>query len=128
MQPVVIQAETLWNHTGVNLEKGLIYKFDVQGTWYDADIECGGNGYQMREKIAWYWWPGFWLAQYLRPLKTGERWFQLVGKVGGQVFEIGGGGTFPSPGSGELLCAANDARGFYGNNKGALTLLVTPVT
>lgn len=125
MNPPTIQADTLWNHTGIILETGVTYRFEVHGTWYDASIDCGGEGYEMRERIPWYLWPAFWAAQCLKPLPTGERWFQLVGKVEGQVFEIGGGATLTSPGSGELLCAANDARGFYCNNRGSLSLVVT---
>lgn len=127
MTETIVDARILWNPTGIMLEQGVTYQITVQGVWRDASIECGGEGYRMREKISWYKWPAFWAAQWLRPLPTtGERWFQLVGKVGDSVFEIGGGASIQAPYSGELLCAANDARGFYGNNHGSLTVIVTP--
>ena len=84
-----VSAKVLWNRTGIMLKRGIKYRFNAEGNWCDANIECDANGYAMRQKIAKYKWPLFWAAQGLRPIKTGERWFQLTGKVGNEVFEIG---------------------------------------
>lgn len=121
----IVSADTLWNHTGIILERGVKYRFSAQGVWKDSNIECGPDGYEMRQALPKYKWLIFWAAQFLKLLSTGERWFQLLGKVGDNVFVIGTNTVLTAPASGELLCAANDARGFFGNNEGTLTLVVT---
>lgn len=64
-------------------------------------------------------------------------WFCLMGAIANsenpgkdgthgqlRIFEIGEGATFTPKKSGYLYCFANDAWGFYGNNRGYVTLTV----
>jgi hypothetical protein len=122
---VQVPADILWSRTGITLERGVQYHLCAHGSWYDASIECGPNGYELRQALPMYKWPIFWAAQPLKLMNTQERWFQLLGKIGDSVIEIGADKVLIAPFTGELLCAPNDARGFFGNNKGELTLTVT---
>lgn len=122
---VQVPADRLWSHTGIVLERGVQYHLCAHGTWYDATIKCDPNGYEVQQALPKYKWPLFWATQPLKLLNTKGRWFQLLGKIGDSVFEIGTDKVLTAPDTGELLCAPNDARGFFGNNKGELTLTVT---
>ncbi|MCW8331382.1 hypothetical protein MD588_21540 [Photobacterium sp. SDRW27] len=68
-------------------------------------------------------------------------WFCLMGAVANgdnptadgthgmlRVFEIGEGATFTLKKSGYLYCFPNDAWGFYGNNRGYVTLTVKQIS
>jgi len=125
MTQITIPADKWWFPTGIILVPGAKYKFIAQGTWHDDAINCGPDGYTLQDKVPEWQWPFFRLVQGLKPLDTGDRWFQLVGKVGNSVFEIGSGMTCPAAEGGELFCTANDVPFMFWNNKGELTLNVT---
>lgn len=59
-----------------------------------------------------------------------SKWFKLVGATGkssDELFPIGKVYTYTPQHRGELFAFANDAWGFYRNNHGKLTLVVTRV-
>ncbi|KAA9332051.1 hypothetical protein F0P96_11200 [Hymenobacter busanensis] len=115
-----VQARLPWNATGAYLLRGHRYRLSVPPgqTWLDAHIESGPEG-QPGQGIQR-------LAGWLR--RAPFPWFALVGAIGpdGPPFLIGSGvAEFRPAADGELLCYANDARLFYGNNHGTMRLLIT---
>jgi hypothetical protein len=124
MTQITIPANKWWFPTGVILARGTEYQFAAQGTWHDASITCGPEGYTLQEAVPKSQWPFFRLVQGFRPQNTCDCWFQLIGKVGDSVFEIGTGLSCLSPDDVELLCTANDVPFMFWNNKGKLTLNV----
>lgn len=127
-------ADKLWEFTNIVLEPGCRYRFVARGTWNDADIICGPQGYNLKDIEAWKR-PFFQPVAVFRPLNTGDQWFSLLGKIGehGTLFEIGAGiasfesdaGAEPGQGfDGRLYCTANDLPFMYWNNSGAVQLEV----
>lgn len=115
-----IDADNPWNRTGLLLECGVRYRFEVVSCsgWRDGDIETDPDGYSSAKLL-----PFIWLRRH--PFAP---WMKLIGSVGTTVtnyFPIGNGCTKVAPASGELYCFANDASFRYKNNDGRLTLKVT---
>lgn len=115
-----IDAAKRWNRTGLVLECGVTYRFEVTQVtgWRDGNVETDPDGY---EKL------------HLLPLALAKRypfakWLKLVGCAGTSgwdYFAIGTGCTREVPSAGELYCFANDASYSYHDNDGQLTLKVT---
>jgi hypothetical protein len=124
MTQITIPANKWWFPTGIILVGGTEYQFAAQGTWHDDYIICGPEGYTLQEAVPKWKQPFFRLLQGFRPQNTGDRWFQLIGKVGDSIFEIGTGLSCLVPVDGELFCTANDVPFMFWNNKGELTLNV----
>ena len=118
---VAVAAKEYWNHSGLLLKKGEHNDLEVPGnqTWWDAGNQSGADGYS-----TWKLAPFAILRRYVS-----EKWFVLVGTIDyKKAFVIGRQlkGFTPEL-DGELTCYANDARGFYGNNRGELLLKVTRI-
>lgn len=117
-QTIAVSSEHPWIASGVQVRPGEKYRFTAHGQWFDAGIPCGPEGYER-------WW--------LKPLVGLRRvrpalWFELVGcldKDLSTAFRIGAGTTQTFQRGGALYVFANDAPGFYGNNKGQVELTVT---
>lgn len=115
-----IDASKRWNRTGLVLECGVDYRFEVihVSGWRDGSVETDPDGYG---------------KLHLLPLLPARRypfagWMKLIGSVGtsaGDYFPIGTGCTRKVPSSGELYCFANDASFRYHDNDGQLTLRVS---
>jgi hypothetical protein len=117
-----IDAAKPWNRTGLLLECGVSYRYEVvsYSSWRDGAYETDPDGY-FKAHLA----PFFMLRRY--PL---AKWFKLMGAVGTSAwhyFPIGRGCTRRARSSGELYCFANDASFRYWNNEGLLVLKVTRV-
>ena len=115
-----VSAREVWNSSGIEMEEGASYRFDVieYQDWRDWSIETDPDGYSR-----WWLWPFTWLRRL-----PDANWFQLVGAIGRSragTFKIGKGVTERACRSGPLYCFANDVRWMYGNNHGRLTLRVT---
>jgi len=115
-----IDAAKRWNRTGLVIESGVTYRFDVieVNGWRDGGIDTDPDGYEKLHLL-----PFFPLRRY--PL---GRWLKLIGAVGTSAwdyFPIGMGCTRHGAAAGELYCFANDASFRYHNNDGQLTLKVT---
>jgi len=117
----IIDAHKYWNATGIYLEIGASYKFEVQGEqfWYDAKIRSDADGYTK----PWLRW-----AEMFRR-KPNENWFSLIGNIGQsgkQEFLIGKKlEKHKATSSGELFCYANDVPIMYFNNRGTLIVTIT---
>ncbi|MEM7561194.1 MAG: hypothetical protein AAF394_18880 [Planctomycetota bacterium] len=130
---VEIRSGCPWNRTGIELEAGAHYQFQVSAcdTWQDASIVCSAGGWTRND-----------VRPILRPLvKAAEKkrrmpsanWFELIGVQAGsscQMFRIGcrgAGWTYSPTEDGEFVAFANDLKNKYGNNSGSLRLTVTRV-
>jgi hypothetical protein len=101
------------------LEANTPYRFSAGGTWCDASIACGPDGYS-NPNLALR------LAEGLRRV-PGARWFMLMGTVDRDTSllkAIGPGATITFPKSGKLSCFANDVWLMYFNNRGSVMLTV----
>lgn len=115
-----VPARQPWVSTGLYVEKGERYTLSAAGTWTDKDYKTDPDGYASPKALmrAFEW------ARRVRKAK----WFALIGCIDRKTdttFVIGKGpGSLEAPVSGVLLCYANDVRGFYGNNSGAVALTI----
>lgn len=115
-----IDAAKRWNRTGLVLECGVRYRFEVTNVsgWRDGKVETDPDGYETLR---------------LLPLLPARRypfahWLKLIGAVGTSAwdyFPIGMGCERKTVAAGELYCFANDASFRYHDNDGQLTLRVT---
>ncbi|MEO0034582.1 MAG: hypothetical protein RLZZ501_605 [Pseudomonadota bacterium] len=152
---IEIFANQPWNETGLYLTAGQSYTFAATGEWLDASIRCSPDGptgspLQPGRIIQAVFGLGDRLEPLLRKL-TGnpnaqfrfsrrhgnQPWFHLMGAVanGGiagqttlehESFAIGSGPvTFLPRHSGYFYAYANDAWGFYDNNRGKVVLTVS---
>jgi hypothetical protein len=119
---VCVQADKLWNDSGIDVLPSQTYNFVVPETeqWIDLDIPCGADGYDSTPLI------GIWEA--FRRVPT-ENWFKLIGTVGHSIkppIVIGSRliGFLP-PYPGRLYFFANDLTCMYWNNKGSINVRVT---
>lgn len=111
---VEIHAATYNNATDVLLQPGVTYQFRAAGTWCDASIECGPDGYDT---------PKLRFVRWMRRSRRNQ-WFALMGHAGGQTFLIGSAATITATEAGELFCYANDVPLMYWNNTKSVTLTI----
>jgi len=120
MEITGIHAAKRWNRTGLLLECGVRYTFEVLSYdgWRDGSYETDPNGYSKMSLLP------------LVPLRRHPfaKWMKLIGAEGTRAwhyFAIGMGRTYRARSSGELYCFANDASHRYHDNDGQLVLKVT---
>ena len=119
-EPIKICANTAWCHTKFMLEKSALYNITVEKDqkWYDTrKLPSSPDGV---DDIPWY-------LERSRPFLRipSAKWFALIGCINRNkpYFLIGEGQTvFQAEQDGELICFANDVRGFYWNNSGSLLI------
>jgi hypothetical protein len=114
-----IDARPKWNDTSAQLIKGRRYRLIAIGTWYDASIACGPEGYKSFNLF-------FRLCERFRRAPRAD-WFCLVGAINrdpSTLFTIGRSATIQAIQGGALTCFANDLPFMYGNNSGSLQLAV----
>jgi hypothetical protein len=101
----------------VRLVAGTRYRLRATGRWRDASIETDPAGYvsvNLLQRLTERW-----------RRAPAAPWFALVGAIDRRketLFVIGTGSTVQAPATGQLTCFANDLRGFYFNNSGAVVL------
>jgi len=127
---VMVEAVEPWNWTGIFLQAGVVYNFEAEGQWQDGGRVSGPDGTS-----------GTFVQRLNGRLRRyrGANWFCLVGAIAdgsgagvgadGHVqplamFRIGSGATCTPQHSGYLYCFANDADGFYWDNRGRVKLTV----
>jgi uncharacterized protein (DUF2235 family) len=120
---VAVFARAAWNDTTVEVRQGETYALEAIGTWYDASISCGPEGYASPSL-------GFRLAERWRR-SPGENWFALTGAIGqdqSAAFALGARKEVLMPQSGVLYCYANDLPFTYRNNSGSLKVNVKRIS
>jgi hypothetical protein len=116
---IEIPARKTWVGTGVELEAGATYLLTARGTWIDWWRPATAAGYRSPN--------GFMKLAERRRRVPDSLWFALIGTLGRDMstaFVIGEECQFIPRTSGELVCFANDVRGFYWNNRGKVDLFV----
>lgn len=118
---IPVCAGQAYNATGVIAHPGQTFRFAASGRWKDAGTESGPAGYA-----------GAGLMRLAGSFKRypSAPWFALVGALGhddGCLFMIGEASVWTNDTNrgAELYAFANDARFFYWNNKGRITLSIT---
>jgi hypothetical protein len=122
-----VYARDYWNAPGIYVEAGKTYRLTATGSWQDSQITHGPAGGH-----------GGWRALYLSLFTWVRRaphanWLTLMASIAsGQAsntsndmnrfptYVIAAGGVIRPEVSGYLYLWANDATGFYGNNRGAV--------
>jgi hypothetical protein len=135
-QPVVIEALTWWNDTGVALHKDRSYQFKVTGTWTDCTYQADANG-PVNPLINILMFPTRPLLRFSPFRDCRANYFQPIGTIGrgkghqlpAHAFIIRDGMKYTAPASGILHVFANDVpwERAYSNNKGQLSLTVTEI-
>jgi hypothetical protein len=124
---VHVRARIPANPTGLRVTEGSKYEFLVPGdqTWIDFYIRTTADGYS-RSPLGFVQE----LFRGLKPLPN-SNWFVLGGAIDAPrnfPFLIGrNSGPVSMPANGELIFFANDAKGFYCNNRGSLSVQITRV-
>lgn len=126
-----VRAAYKYNWTGVRLQAGGQYRFDIAENqkWMDGGITCGPDGWRS-EDLPWY------KESIVKWFDDNKRcrdanWFELIGSVddeGDTFFRIGTGGqdrVFQATRDADLYAFANDLDAKYDNNEGSLTVTVT---
>jgi len=119
---VCVEADKLWNDSGIEVGPGQSYNFVVpkSESWIDYDIPCSADGYTSTPLIKMW--------ESLRRVPD-QNWFKLIGTVGRSVKPpivigshlMGFSPHFP----GRLYFFANDLLWMYWNNKGTIHVRVT---
>jgi uncharacterized protein (DUF2235 family) len=151
-QPTSAQAILAWNATGVRLRSGERFAVTVlpgHDTWHDDQVACGPEGYaslhrsqrwaEGARRVAEAPWFALVAAVHASPslasrspdeagLFTGlpKSVVHGVGEIDddSQLVPLGRDGTFEAACDGYLYLFANDVAWAYGNNHGALRLVV----
>ncbi|MEX2131116.1 MAG: DUF2235 domain-containing protein [Pseudohongiellaceae bacterium] len=128
-------AHKKFNHSGVLVEAGGKYKFEVKKKggrdqeWRDAGIVCTALGWN-RKSVKKGWKEI--AIQGMEPFRRYPQadWFHLIGSVGDDEhghFPVGKGCTQEITSTGELCLFANDLDRFYGNNFGKLIVTISRI-
>ncbi|MCB9192120.1 MAG: DUF3943 domain-containing protein [Flavobacteriales bacterium] len=116
-QVIEVNANDLFQPTGISVEKGETYQITAEGQWQDAGFPpTDANGFKGFTAPMFF-------GMLLKPMPS-NYYMKLCAKVGHWKFPIGTSSTLTMKRSGELLLFPNDAKGFEGNNHGALQVSV----
>ena len=116
-QEVQVPAKVYPVETGIMVTKGETYSFEAIGEWQDADFPAtDANGFKGFTAPMFF-------GMLLKPLPS-QYYMKLCGKVGNWKFPIGTSTTITMKRSGELLLFANDAKGFFDNNSGTISVTI----
>ena len=113
-----VVAEEPWNDSGIDVAEGAVLRFAASGEWWDKQFRAGPEGYA----APWY----LRIVSFLLRCRR-ARWFEFTGEIDkgkGQTFPIGTRDKVTMPATGRLYLYANDVKGFYGNNRGELTVAI----
>lgn len=122
---VVVCSREYWNATGFDVEPNGRYRLRVvaRDNWNDWGSAANANGWIERSWFVDKF--GSWAKRH-----DGADWFALIASVGrdAQTYTaIGAGSSCITDSGGEIHLFANDARGFYWNNRGALKVRIEPL-
>lgn len=121
-EPITIEvsADQFVQPTGVMVTKGETYQITAKGDWQDASFPpTSANGFKG------FTTPMF-FGMLLKPIPS-QPYMKLCGKIGNWKFLIGTSTTITMKRTGELILFPNDAKGFFDNNSGSLTVTITKV-
>jgi hypothetical protein len=123
---VLVAANVRWSHTGLFVKTGEEYQFFVlPGQWWlDAYIPSTADGYRC-SLIEWC----MSLGKNWKHLPE-AKWMALGGAIGendSTAFLIGESRAHTIDHDGELICFANDARGFFWNDVGHMWVSILRV-
>ncbi len=118
-----VKAEIAKNDVGLHLQASDEYSVSVSGeqVWYDAS----------QEHIAPHGSSGSFLMNLFAFLKKDcdAAWFALMAEIKGAnksyTHDLSRSSIFMAEEDGQLVLYANDARGFYWNNHGEITVTVS---
>lgn len=124
-----IKAASYWNASGLMLEKGTTYNFEVKKVldWKDWGNDANAEGWV--NPIT-----GINLAARSLARAPDQKYFYFVGVLRGacydgliceKQFPIGKETEFTAPADGEFCSFANDIPLMYWNNEGAITLTIS---
>ncbi len=112
-----VEANQLFQPTSIQVTKGETYQITAEGKWQDAGFPpSDANGFKGFTAPMFF-------GMLLKPMPS-QYYMKLCGKVGGWKFPVGTSATITMKRSGELLLFANDAKGFFDNNSGAMSVTV----
>lgn len=115
---IKIHSKDYWNNTELAVQTGEKYLFDASGNWTDSYIDTDADGFSK-----WYM-----AAFSMLKRSPSNKWFTLMGSLNkNKCFLIGKQRSIEFNESGILHCFANDVKGFYGNNKGSISLKITRI-
>ncbi|MDH3599877.1 MAG: DUF2235 domain-containing protein [Candidatus Tectomicrobia bacterium] len=128
-----VRAANLFNWSGVRLQEGAAYRFDIGPTqrWQDGSINCGPDGWRT-EDLPWHKEAIVsWFEDKRRVPEA--NWFALIGSLGDEgdgeaYFHIGSGGPdriYRASRDGDLYAFANDLTTRYDNNEGQIEVSIT---
>jgi hypothetical protein len=132
-EEVTVFANQIYNHSGLMLEKGAIYRFSVKKDqkWHDGNITCGPEGWNLGNQKLGLKEVRIALMEPFRRVPDAD-WFCMCGCVTDNddyAFEIGEGPVeIEIEKSGEFLPFANDKRKYYGNNEGKIIIVVQRIS
>ena len=113
MRNISVNAQQLWVDTGVDLKTGEALTISAKGQWTN-----GGN-------------PTYFVGpdgmEGVKPLEAtlnSANFASLIGKVGDQVFFVGGAYKGTSPAAGQLYLQMNDIPNAFADNSGKLDVEV----
>ena len=103
--------------TSLTILKGETYEITAEGAWQDASFPAtDANGFKGFTAPMFF-------GMLLKPMPS-QYYMKLCGRVNGWRFPIGTSTTVRIKRTGELVLFANDAKGFFDNNSGALHVTI----
>lgn len=117
---VTVSADDLFQPTLVSVVKGDSYRIDAQGEWQDAGFPSSDA-----EGFKGFTAPMF-FGMLLKPM-PGQYYMKLCGKVGTWKFPVGNSTEVKMKRNGKLLLFPNDAKGFFDNNSGSMSVTITRI-
>ena len=121
----------LHNHSGIAMEKGCQYRFQIppNQTWQDREISCGPAGWTRDDIEKGFFAEAAIAAAELLRRAPASNWFALMGSIGNddsELFEILAHTQQPyiPQRSGELCSFANDVTRLYSNNTGSVQFTI----
>lgn len=124
---VNVLAKEPWNDTRLQVEPGDTYDLQTlpEQLWEDDTVGNDAEGHAN-------WFFRIYMTPF-KPLRRAKKvpFFALAGQVGKgpehKAFLIGKSLHWKVTTAGRFYCYANDVKGFYWNNTGAITLIITRV-
>ncbi len=123
-----IEADAIYNHTGIMMAKNSEYEITAQteDEWYDASIDCDANGWTRKTESLGLKEAFIAAAEPFRRVSKAN-WFQLCGSIGTSdeyAKKIGLCGKYVVGKTGEFTAFANDLESKYGNNSGSIDITI----
>lgn len=111
---LVLPANVEWLDTGIDVQSGVVFVLTISATGSWSNVAAG----QAVGAV------GYGSLRLPNAIAPDEPFASLIGRVNGTVFGIGERFGGSSPATGRLFLAMNDVPGTFGDNSGALTVVV----